>query len=182
MAPNVGQYLAGVDTTEGADRRHIITDDGTAGTTELPRDDVTAAEERNQLSTGVMLPPDRNHTETGYAFGGTRLTSIRTSWNAGHPGVSDRHLEYFVCSGRGWSSSLRSQASSVSLRSGSSKFEKNDIVRKRRFDEMQRRSGTAWRCSEKLNRVVGAWRYIHNKTAGERQYLEELRRRMNEER
>ena len=48
MAPNVGPYLAVVHTTNGADRRHIITDDGIAGTTELPCDVVTAAEGWNQ--------------------------------------------------------------------------------------------------------------------------------------
>ena len=85
-----------MDTTEGADRRNIIANDGTAGTTELPSDEVATDRGWSQWSTGDLLSPDKNHTETGFAFGGERLKCSRASWNAGHPGVSDRDLDYFV--------------------------------------------------------------------------------------
>ena len=101
--------FGGVNTTKEADRRNnSITDDGTAGATELPMYDVAADRGWNQWSTGGILSPDRIHTETGVAFGGARIKSSRTSWNAGHPGVSDRDLNYFVLERREGSSSLRS--------------------------------------------------------------------------
>ena len=100
-ASAIGYRLApifgGVNTTEGANRRNNgITHDGTAGTTELPSDDVAADGEWNQWSTGHLLSPDRSHAETGFAFGEATLTNSKTSWNAEHPGVSDRDLDYFV--------------------------------------------------------------------------------------
>ena len=89
-----GAIFGGVNTTEGADRRNnSITDDGIAGTTELPSDDVAADRGWNQWSTGDFFSPDRSHTETSFAFGGARIKSSRTTLNAGHPGVSDRDLE-----------------------------------------------------------------------------------------
>ena len=77
-------------------RNNSITDDGTAEATELPMYDVAAGRGWNQWSTCNLLSPDRSHTETGVAFGGARIKSSRTSWNAGHAGVSDRDLDYFV--------------------------------------------------------------------------------------
>ena len=89
--------FGGVNTTEGAVRRNNgITDDGTAQTTQLPSDDVAADRGWNQWSTDDLLSPDRSHAETGFAFGGARIEGNRTRWNAGHPGVSDRDLDYFV--------------------------------------------------------------------------------------
>ena len=86
-----------MNTTEGANRRNNgITDDRTAETTQLLSDNVAADRGWNQSSTGDLLSPDKNHGETGFAFGGARTKSSRTSWNAGHPGVSDRDLDYFV--------------------------------------------------------------------------------------
>ena len=58
--------------------------------------DVAADREWNQWSTGDVLSPDVSHTETGVAFGRARIKSSRTSLNAGHPGVSDRDLDYCV--------------------------------------------------------------------------------------
>ena len=92
-----GAIFGKVNTTEGADgRSNRITDDGTAGTTELPSYDVAADRGWNQWLTGDLLSSDRSHKEKGFAFGGARIKSSRTSWNAGHPGVSDRDLGYFV--------------------------------------------------------------------------------------
>ena len=63
---------------------------------ELLNDDVAADKGWNQWSTGNLLSPDRNHTETGFAFGGANITSSRPNSKARYPGVSDRDLDYFV--------------------------------------------------------------------------------------
>ena len=80
ICAQLGAIFGRVNTTDGADRRNnSITDDRTAGETEMPSDDVAADRGWNQCSTGDLLSPGRSHTETGFAFGGERIKSSRTS-------------------------------------------------------------------------------------------------------
>ena len=143
-----GAVFGGVNITEEADRRNnSITDDGTAGATELPMYDVAAGRGWNQWSTDDLLSPDRSHTETGVAIGEARIKSSRTSWNAGHLGVSDRDLDYFVLERQRREFEFKKLGSGSNLRNGSSKWKKNDGARKRISDELQRMSGSISRSS-----------------------------------
>ena len=145
-----------MNTTKGAGRQNNgITDDGTVEATQLMSDDVAADRGRNQWSTGDLLSPDRNHAETGFAFGGARIESSRTSWNAGHPVVADRYLHYFV------------------LERQRRDFEFEKQRQRQQFEERKQRMEEERRSAES---------HVRRAAEDKRQHLEELRRRMDEER
>ena len=75
------------------------------------------------------------------------LKSSRTSWNAGHPCVSDRDLDYFI------------------LDRQRRKFEFEKLRQEQQFEEWKQQMEEERRSaeeSEKLSRIDGAWRYRHN--------------------
>ena len=100
------------------------------------------------------MSPDRSHTETGVTFGGERIKSSRTSWNAGEPGVLDRDLDYFV------------------LERQRREFE-SEKLRQQQFEEWKKQK-------EEVRRSAEA--HVRRAAEEERQHLEEFRHRMNEER
>ena len=145
-----------MNTAEGEDRRNNgITDVGTAGTTQLPNDDVTADRGWKRWSTGDLLSPDRSHAETCFAFGGARIKSRRTCWNARHPGVSDPDLYYFV------------------LERQIREFELEKLRQQRQFGEWKQQT-------EEERRSAKA--HVPRAAVEEWQHLEEIRRRTDEER
>ena len=98
-----GSIIGGVKITEGADRRNnsiTVKQQLNSWKTELPSDDVAAYRGWNQWSTGDLLTSHVSHNETGFAIIGARINSSSSSWNARHPGVSDRDLDYFVLKGQ----------------------------------------------------------------------------------
>ena len=169
-------------TTEGADRRNNIADDGTTGTTERQSDDFAAARDGTSGRQAICCNQTGTNTETGFAFGGARLKSSRTSWNAGYPEVSDRDLDCFV------------------LQRQRREFEFEKLKQQRQFEEWkqkmeeERRSAEAHirRAAEEKRHCVEVQREIESdrrrmeiqaqQTADVRQHLEEIRRRLDEER
>ena len=91
----------------------------------------------------------------GSTFGGARIKSSSTSWNARHPGLSDRDLDYFV------------------MERQRREFEFEKLRQQQKFEEWKQQMEEERRSAE-----------AHVRRAAEegRQHLEELRRRMDEER
>ena len=116
--------------------------------------DVAAGRGWNQWSTCNLLSPDRSHTETGVAFGGARIKSSRTSWNAGEPSVLDRDLDYFV------------------LERQRREFE-SEKLRQQQFEEWKQQKEEERRSAEA---------HVRRAAEEERQHLEELRHLMDQER
>ena len=130
--------------------------------------------------TGDLLSPDTNHIETGFAFGGARLKCIRTSWNVGHPGVSDRDLDYIALERQRqvFEFEKLKQWQFEEWKQQMKEERRSTVAHVRRLAEEERH------CMEVQQEIESDRRRMEiqaQQTAEERQHLEELRRRMDEE-